>query len=195
MSWRANSVGRLRIAAVLLGIVLQFCAGGKTAGSGEKSSEYAVKAAFLFHFAQFVEWPEHSFRGANDPFVYCTIGFDPFQGGLDSALSGKTVGGRGFEVRHLKQAQEAAGCQLLFIGEEQKRQVAAAVTQFRGAPVLTVGESEGFVQEGGMIGFSLEDNKVRFDVNLEAAEKSGLKISAKLLALAKTVHGGPKKGQ
>jgi hypothetical protein len=187
---RALLLAGSTIAAVLLAVVLQFCGEGKAVGLGERSGEYEVKAAFLFHFAQFVDWPEESFHGPNSPFVYCTIGFDPFQGTLDSTLNGKTVGGRGFEVRHFKQAQEARGCHLLFIGEEQKRQIPGVLAQFRGAPVLIVGESEGFVEEGGMIGFSVEDSKVRFEVSLEAAQKSALKINARLLALAKTVIGG-----
>lgn len=167
-----------------------------SAASGQEtsSSEYAVKAAFLYHFAQFVEWPATAFRDANGPFVYCTVGVDPFRGALDSALKGKAVAGRGFEVRHLKQTQEAHGCHLVFMGEDLKREVGQAAAALRGSPVLLVGESEGFVDDGGMVGFLLEDNKVRFEVNLEATERAGLKLSAKLLALAKTVKGGPKRG-
>lgn len=82
-----------RIAAMMLAAMMQFCATGKAAGQGAASSEYAVKAAFLFHFAQFVEWPTESFRDGNGSFVYCTMGVDPFKGALDAALSGKTVGG------------------------------------------------------------------------------------------------------
>jgi hypothetical protein len=163
-------------------------------GQSGAASEYAVKAAFLFHFAQFVEWPAAAFRDASSPLVYCTIGLDPFQGALDAALSGKMIGARAFQVRHYKEAQEAHGCHVLFIGAEQKRQLSAALSELKGTPVLVVGESDKFVDEGGMIGFSLEENKVRFEINLEAAEKAGLKISAKLLALAKTVRGAPKRG-
>ena len=180
--------------AMLIVVLMQWCGAGAIAGQGGSSSEYAVKAAFLFHFAQFVESPEGAFRDANSPLIYCTVGFDPFEGTLDATLKGKSVNGRAIEVRHVKQAPEAQGCHLLFVGEGQKRQIPAVLAQFRGAPVLIVGESEKFAEEGGTIGFALEGNKVRFEVNLETAEKSGLKISAKLLALAKTVIGAPKKG-
>ena len=182
------------MAAMLLAALAGLCPTRGASGEGEASSEYAVKAAFLFHFAQFVDWPAGSFAATNSPFVYCTAGSDPFRGALDTTLSGKTTGGRGFEVRHLKQAREVQGCHLLFIGIEQEKQTTSTVTQLQAAPVLIVGESGGFVERGGTIGFSVEANKVRFEINLEAAEKSKLKISAKLLALAKTVIGGPKRG-
>ncbi len=190
---RGRMPGTARLAIVMLAALAGLCPTRRALGEGEGSSEYALKAAFLFHFAQFVEWPAGSFAATNSPFVYCTTGTDPFQGVLDATLNGKTTGGRGFEVRHLKQAREAQGCHLLFVGIEQEKQTSSAVTQLQGAPVLIVGESAGFVERGGTIGFSVEENKVRFEINLEAAGKSKLKISAKLLALAKNVLGGPKR--
>jgi hypothetical protein len=158
---------------------------GQSGGSGE----YDVKAAFLFHVAQFVEWPPETFKDANSPLTYCTIGEDPFRGALDQSLSGKTIGARPLRVRHVKQLQEMEGCQVLFIGEKEKKRLEEAITGVSGHAVLTVGESEHFAQEGGMIGFCAEDNKIRFEINVGAAERAKLKISAKLLALAKTVIG------
>ncbi|MGB7283048.1 MAG: YfiR family protein [Candidatus Acidiferrum sp.] len=156
------------------------------------SSEYQVKAAFLFHFAQFVDWPPQAFKAPDSPLSYCTIGEDPFHGGLDTALDGKMFGMRPFRVQHLQQAEEIQGCQVLFIGTTEKKSIAAVLANLKGAPVLTVGESEHFAQQGGMIGFCLEDNKVRFEINLSAAENAKLRIGARLLALAKTVIGSPK---
>jgi hypothetical protein len=153
------------------------------------SSEYQVKAAFLFHFAQFVEWPTETFKDSSAPFTYCTIGEDPFHGALDQSLSGKTIGGRSLRVQHLKEPQEAQVCQVLFIGDGEQRRMEAAMANVKGNPVLTVGESTNFANAGGMIGFCLEQNKIRFEINLEAAGRAKLKISAKLLALAKTVIG------
>jgi YfiR/HmsC-like len=179
------------MALVILG---RWCGTEADAGQGGASSEYAVKAAFLYHFAQFVEWPEAAFRDASSPLVYCTIGADPFDGALETTLKGKTIGARAIEVRHAKQAAELQGCQVVFVGDGQKKQIPGVLAGLRGAPVLVVGESEKFVEEGGTIGFVLEENKVRFEVNLGVAEKSGLRINAKLLALAKTVVGAPKRG-
>jgi len=95
-------------------------------------------------------------------------------------------------VLHFKEARESQGCQILFLGIADKKLVSATLAKLNGSPVLTVGESVNFTQDGGMIRFLLEDNKVRFEINLEATEHAKLKISARLLALAKTVMGGPK---
>lgn len=157
------------------------------------SNEYAVKAAFLFHFAQFVEWPESAFQDANSPLIYCTIGEDPFQGALDASLKGKTIGARSLQVRHLKQVQDAQGCHLIFVSGDDKRQIPGTLSLLQGNPILTVGESERFVQEGGVISFCMEENKIRFQINLEAAEKANLRISSRLLTLAKTVIGKRKR--
>jgi hypothetical protein len=107
---------------------------------------------------------------ANSPLTYCTIGNDPLQGALDVSLNEKTIGARSFRVLHFKLPQEIQGCQVLFIGAE-------------------VGESEHFVGGGGMSGFLLEENKIRLEINPEAAKKAKLKITSKLLVLAKTVIG------
>jgi len=154
------------------------------------SREYEVKAAFLYHFAQFVEWPEETFKDANNLLTYCTIGNDPFHGSLDASLSGKTIGARSFRVVHVKQPQEIQGCQVLFIGAGEKKLLPEILAKAKPSSILTVGESEHFAEDGGMIGFVLDENKIRFEINLEAAQKAKLKISSRLLALAKSVIGG-----
>jgi YfiR/HmsC-like len=120
------------------------------------AGEYQVKAAFLYHFAQFVEWPEETFKDASSPLTYCTIGEDPFQGSLDTALNGKTIGTRSFRVLHFRQSQEIQDCQVLFIGAGEKKLLGAILASIKGNAILTVGDSQHFVQEGGMIGFCLE---------------------------------------
>ena len=161
-------------------------------GQSGGSTEYAVKAAFLFHFAQFVEWPAETFKDSAAPMTYCTMGDDPFHGGLDQVLIGKTVGVHPLRVEHLREFEKAQSCQVLFVGAGQKKRIGEALAEVSSLPVLTVGETEHFVQEGGIIGFCLEENKIRFEINLDAAAKAKLKISAKLLALAKTVVGNPR---
>ena len=161
------------------------------AGQGNAASEYTVKAAFLFHFAQFVEWPVEAFTGADSPLTYCTIGEDPFRGALEESISGKSIGTRRLQVRHAKELAQIAGCQVLFIAASEKRRAEELAVASKGA-VLTVGETEGFTTEGGIIGFCREQNKIRFEINLNAAGKAQLKISAKLLSLAKTVIGNPR---
>jgi hypothetical protein len=154
------------------------------------TGEYEVKAAFLFHFAQFVEWPTAAFKDSSSPLTYCTIGDDPFHGSLDASMRGKTLGTRAFRVQHFKLPQDIQGCQVLFIGAREKKLLPAILAGVKEDSVLMVGESEHFVQEGGMIGFCLEDKRIRFEINLETTQKAQLKISSRLLALAKSVIGG-----
>jgi YfiR/HmsC-like len=179
--------------AVTTFAALLFVAGARwVSAQGDASSEYQVKAAFLFHFAQFVDWPSEAFKDAGAPLTYCMAGGDPFRGALDASLNEKVIDGRPVRVLHFREAQEIQGCQVLFIGIADKKFISATLANLKGRPVLTVGESEHFVQEEGMIGFVLEDNKVRFEINLTATEHAKLKISARLLSLAKTVIGSPK---
>ena len=158
---------------------------------GTPSGEYAVKAAFLFHFAQFVEWPAGAFKGANSPMTYCTVGEDPFRGGLDESLRGKTIRERAIRVQHLKPSDGIQDCQILFISASENKRTAGILADAKGSAILTVGESQTFAENGGMIEFCLEGNKIRFEINLSAVGAAKLKMSARLLALAKTVIGTP----
>jgi hypothetical protein len=155
------------------------------------AEEYAVKAAFLFHFAQFVEWPEETFKDTASPLTFCTLDEDPFHGALDASLSGKTIGARSLRVLHLRTSQDLQVCQVLFLGAADRKLFPATLVGLKGRPVLTVGETEHFVLDGGMIGFLTEENKIRFAINLQAAGKARLKISSRLLSLAKSVVGAP----
>jgi hypothetical protein len=153
------------------------------------SSEYAVKAAFLFHFAEFVEWPAGAFKDGNSPLTYCTVGEDQFRGALDENLRGKTIGERAMRVQHLKQLDAIHDCQILFIGATETKHASQILASIKGNAVLTVGESHNFAEDGGMIEFLLEGNKIRFEINLGAVSAAKLKMSARLLTLAKTVIG------
>lgn len=181
--------GSRRVTACSLFLILLLVSPGSLTANST-AEEYSIKAAFLFHFAQFVDWPPEAFKEASSPLTYCTLGEDPFRGALDASLSGKTIGARPLQVRHLKHAQEIQGCHVLFIGEGEKKQLPTVLGMVKASPVLIVGESEHFAQDGGMIGFCLEENKIRFEINLEAGERARLKISSKLLILAKTVIRG-----
>jgi YfiR/HmsC-like len=153
------------------------------------ASEYHVKAAFLFHFVQLVEWPAGSLGNEINPITVCTVGDDPFHGDLEATLAGQSVGARPFRVRHLQPTQDFLGCQVLFVGKHDAARLGRLLLDLKNGPILTVGESDDFAQQGGMIGFLLVDNKVRFEINLEAAERAKLKISSRLLLLAKSVIG------
>jgi hypothetical protein len=181
--------GRRRFGILILATWASLSIVSRGSAQANPTSEYAVKAAFLFHFAQFVEWPTAAFKDANAPLIFCTLGEDEFHGALDDSINGKTIENRPLRVQHLKQLQEVEGCQVIFISANEKKRIPALLASLKGSPVLTVGESEHFAQEGGMIGLFLEENKIRFEINLASAEHAKLKLSSRLLALAKTVLG------
>jgi hypothetical protein len=169
--------------AVLVWFLL---ADGARSSPGQSNEvEYSVKAAFLFHFAQLVDWPAETLP--DNSLFLCTVGEDPFQGALEGTVAGKAVGNRIIRVRHLEQSQDMHSCQIVFLGKAQSKRVAALVADLHNAPVLTVGETAGFLEAGGMIRFLLEENKVRFEINLDAAESAKLKIGSRLLLLAQNV--------
>jgi hypothetical protein len=152
-----------------------------------KTEEYHVKAGFLFHFAQLVDWPAGA--GGGPTFDLCILGDDPFRGELESTLNGKAIGARPIHVLHLKQAQEARNCQVLFISTTENQRLPKIFEELGNSAVMTVGESDDFIDRGGMIRFTLEQEKVRFEINLKAADPVGLKFSSRLLLLAKNVFG------
>jgi hypothetical protein len=151
------------------------------------AGEYQIKAAFLFNFAKFVEWPPSSFPDGSTPLRICVLGRDPFGEELRNIIMQKKVSGRTLEVDQVVDPKEARNCQILFIASSEKTPVNQILQALRGANVLTVGDTKGFVQQGGMINFVLENDRVQFEVNPKAAEQAGLKISSKLLSVAKLV--------
>ena len=182
---------RARHYATLLTILLSvvFACSHEKGEAQSTNEEYRVKAAFIFHFAQLVDWPpETSTDAANSLFV-CTIGEDPFQGALESTVAGKPVGDRILRIRHLKQEDDLQACQVVFLGKAQSKRIPMVLATLHNAPILTIGESPGFLGAGGMICFVLEDNNVRFGINLYAAASAKLKIGSRLLILAQTVIG------
>jgi len=152
-----------------------------------KAEEYHVKAGFLFHFAQLVDWPAGT--GGGSDFVLCTLGDDPFEGQLETTLDGKAIGARPIHILHLKQSQEGRSCQVLFISNNEDQHLPKILGDLGSSAVMTVGEAADFIERGGMIRFVLEQDKVRFEINLKAADPTGLKFSSRLLLLAKNVFG------
>jgi hypothetical protein len=170
-----------------LAVLVSLLWGGERMGAQSTDQEYQVKAAFLFHFTQLVDWPDDALAGSSDSVFLCTLEPDPFQGALEGIVAGKAIGNRILKVRHLKRPEELAGCQVLFLGKAQGKRIPGLLADLHSTPVLTVGETPGFLEAGGMIGFVLEENKVRFRINLEAAKSARLKIGSRLLILAQAV--------
>ncbi len=161
----------------------------------ERPTEYQVKAAFLYNFTKFIEWPQDSPADNRTPIVLGILGDDPFGSVLEKTVYGKTVNGRPLEVRRFRQVQEVKGCQILFISASEDKRLPGILQTLRGSSVLTVGETKGFTRLGGIIRFILEDNRVRFEINLSAAQRARLKISSKLLAVAYVVRDEPDAGK
>jgi len=134
-----------------------------------------------------VEWPPASFPNASAPLKICVFGQDPFGQELRDITYEKTVNGHRLEVNHVVDLPQARSCHVLFIPFSERTQTKLILDSLRGASVLTVGDTKGFAERGGMINFVLENDRVKFEVNRKAAEQAGLKISSKLLSVAKVV--------
>jgi len=162
---------------------------GRTRAQSPTAGEYQVKAAFLFNFAKFVEWPSSSLPDPSAPLRICILGRDPFGEELRNITKEKTVSGRKLQIDQVVDLRQARTCQILFIASSEKAQLKETLDALQGANVLTVSDTNGFLEQGGMINFVLENDRVQFGVNRKAAEKAGLKISSKLLSVAKLVVG------
>jgi hypothetical protein len=144
--------------------------------------EYQIKAAFLYNFAKFVQFPASDERPG--PLVIGVLGDDPFGDILDAAVKGKTVQGREIVVRRLRDDDDLRHCHIAFVGASERRRVPEIVAHANDAGVLTVSESPHFLREGGIVRFYVEANRVRFQIDAAAAERAGLKINSLLLSLA-----------
>jgi len=159
----------------------------------DSAGEYELKAAMLYNLTRFVEWPAAAYADAQAPTVLCILGRDPFGDSLTSIASSQTGGGRPVQIRRIANNKEIKGCHVAYISSSERKNIAQILAILKGTSVLTVGEMGQFAARGGMIQFSLEEKQVRFEVNLEAASEANLKISSRLLVLARVVKD-PNKG-
>jgi len=166
---------------------LLLAAGLLAPGMAAAQLEHEVKAAFLFKFLSFVEWPAAAFAAPDAPLVVGVLGADEVLASLQEIVPGRTAQGRAVQLRRLKDGERPAGVHLLFVG----RAAAAALPKLAGQPgVLLVGESEGALDQGAMINFLRSEGRVRFEVAPDAAERRGLRISSRMLAVAQHVRPG-----
>jgi len=150
----------------------------------QQPSEYELKAAFLFNFAKFVEWPPDAFADSNSPIVIGVLGKNVFGDSLKKIINDRKVNNRSFKFLNLDSASQATNCQILFINSAEKNDYAKIIGSLHNASVLTVSEADGFLKAGGMINFLIEGKNIRFQISDDAAKKARLKISSKLLSLA-----------
>ncbi|HUV04281.1 MAG TPA: YfiR family protein [Armatimonadota bacterium] len=157
-------------------------------GKSRPAAEYQVKAAYIYNFAKFVEWPSKVFSNANSPIIIGVLGDDPFGDTLEQTIKDKTVNGRRLQVRRFDKTSDVGVCHMLFVSSSEKMRLSKALDRVKDSNVLTIGEMGGFARQGGMIGFTMEGNKVGFEINLERAKKAGLNVSSQLLKVAKVVR-------
>jgi hypothetical protein len=173
--WRSG------VARCLVVLLFLFCSGNSSLAD-DQPTEWEVKAAFLFNFAKFVDWPATKLP-PSAPLIIGTLGEDPFGSDLEKTIGGKNVLGHPIEIRRYASSTDARQAHIVFIDDSEKRRHSQILKTLSDASVLTVGDTENFCEQGGMINFKLVANKVRFEINQGAAEKEGLKISSKLLSV------------
>jgi hypothetical protein len=154
------------------------------APAASSAAEYEVKAAFIYNFSRFVQWPPSDL---DKPFVVGILGKDPFGAVLDESLNGKRADGREVVVRRFSRIENAAESNILFVSSSEEANLEQIVKGLHSLPVLTIGETSRFAERGGMINLTTQGNRIRFEINLDAIERSGLKVSSQLLRLAKIV--------
>jgi hypothetical protein len=185
-AWRTPWLMALALAGALVAVP---CLGAQ----GSRPTDYDVKAAYLYNFGRFVEWPAGG-TSNSDLFTVCVLGQDPFGPALEATLAGETVGGKKAAAKRISVPQEAAGCQILFMSSAEENRLDQVLEALHKEAVLTVSDMPKFSQRGGMIQFVLEGKKVRFEVNLSAVQRAGLSLSSELLKVATTVRRSPRSG-
>ncbi len=174
----------------LLAAICGFCciAGAGARAQAPVPTEYDVKAAYLYNFGKYVQWPPGDRRTA--AFEVCVLGRDPFGPALDRVVSGAAIGGRPVVARRLESAADSPGCHILFVGAPDEREAGSLLATLEPTDVLTVGETPHFLDQGGMIQFIADGARVRFEVDLARARAAGLTLSSDLLRVATAVRQG-----
>lgn len=174
---------------VLLGLLSLWNYGAAQAAESDARAEYSVKAVFLLNFARFVEWPEKSLPNPDEPLVIGVLGDNPFGSLIEQAIRGEIVHGRRMEFRHFPSLmQDFPSAHVLFVSRSENNKLPTVIKELKNSPVLIVGEADRFAHRGGMINFLTVDKSVRFEVNPEEAERTGLRLSSKLLNLPKAIR-------
>lgn len=181
------NMAAFRTLALLLAVV--FLTAAPVAQAQPISKEYQVKAAFLYNFTKFVEWPPQDFASATSPIVIAVFGKNPFDQELAALVKDRSVNGRPIQVRAIQAEAELATAHIVFVGAGEESRLPSSIYGEHG--VLTVGESSEFSRRGGIITFTLVEGKVRFEINQGSGEKAGLKLSGQLLKLAVALRKAP----
>jgi hypothetical protein len=185
-----NGVPVARTVLLTFALVLSVALAPGGAPAEATASEQEVKSAFLLNFARLVEWPEGAFSDARSPLTIGILGSSSSSERIGKFLDGKFVGSRKVRTRRIESVEQAADFHMVFVGESSGTGASEVAGATNGGPVLLVGESNGFAENGGAINFFTDGNKIRFEVNPKAAEAAGLRVSSRLLRVAKIVSDG-----
>jgi len=180
--WHKN---RARWIAVGIGLLAPLCR--SALADAQVIGEYQVKAAYLFSFTKFVEWPAGTFTNPTDPIRLCIMGDKSFQAQLNQIVGKKQIAGHPVLVTLVQDKKDSRGCQELFVGSSRSQETLQIIDSLRGSSVLTVGETKNFVEQGGIINFIVHGDHVQFQVNQKAAAEAGLRLSSQLLSVARLV--------
>ena len=183
----ANTILTTLVLAVLAFAVVAELPPPSASAQELAAPEYKIKAAYLYNFAKLTDWPEDAFPDPDAPFTVGVLGKDPFAGLLEQTVKDKTIAGRKIVIVHFQQWSEVKDCQLLFVCSSAGSPVSMHLKRLSEKPILTVGDIEGFVNQGGIIGLIKRGAEIRFEINREVAKQARLKLSSKLLRLAENV--------
>jgi hypothetical protein len=176
----------LNILSIILGFSLPISATG-----GQTTDENQLAAGFLYNIAKFVEWPPEAFKSPDDPIVCCMLGDGPYERKLEQLTNHRFVEKRRFVFKHAVNAAQLSNCHILYIKPSEMKRWEMLANEVKGRGILTVGEAEQFIPEGGLIRFSFDSGKVRIQINAEAAKREKLRINSKLLSLARIMEEKP----
>jgi hypothetical protein len=190
---RSTPMAIWALGALVLPLIFACC--NPSIAQSKGPTEYEIKAAFLYNFAKFIAWPPSAFNETHQQFSVCVLGPDPFGKSLEDAVLGKTIAERSVILTRARQLKDLPTCHILFVSAAENSHLLEIAGGSSGHNALLVGESEGFASAGGAVQFVLDQNHVRFAINPEAANRAGLKISSKLLALATIVHDAGRDSQ
>jgi hypothetical protein len=190
-SWRPCRGAARALAAILFCSLLIV---PRLPAQQSRPNEFQVKAAYLYNFGRFVEWPGEGTSGSGGPFEICVLGADPFGPTLDATLASATIDGKSVMAKRISKPQEVDDCRIVFISSSEESHLKDILAALEKTSVLTVSDIPGFSQRGGMIGFLLDGNRVRFDVNLAIAKEAGLTLSSELLKVATNVRNDSHSG-
>jgi hypothetical protein len=171
-------------------VLLTLASGALGAGPADEApaSDYQVKAAYIYNFAKFIEWPRDSLRAGEGAFVITVLGEDPFGAILDDTLRGKSVNNQQIMIRRVTRAEDIGDSRIVFISDSEREKLPRIVKQLARAAILTVGEMDHFAEHGGIIRFKMDKRRIRLEINVLVAEQAQLRISSELLKLARIVN-------